>query len=150
MVRLVKPQAQMRVYDPCVGSGGMLIQAYQYIEEHGGNPRDLGLYGQDNNGSVWSICKMNLLLMVFGPPIFGMRIPCKSRSRWASCSKNGQLNFHWRTVCLPSRLIEYVVLHELVHLCEPHHSPEFWQRLEKAMPDFEERKRWLAMYGREF
>lgn len=70
--------------------------------------------------------------------------------RWGSCSKSGQLNFHWRTVCLPSRIIEYVVLHELVHLGEPHHSPEFWERLTRAMPDFEERKRWLAEHGREF
>lgn len=52
----------MEVYDPCVGSGGMLILTKQYVEEHGGNPRKLKLYGQDNNGGVWAICKMNLLL----------------------------------------------------------------------------------------
>lgn len=44
MVRLVKPQAGMRIYDPCVGSGGMLILSRQYVEEHGGNPRNLRLY----------------------------------------------------------------------------------------------------------
>ncbi|MFW6183629.1 MAG: type I restriction-modification system subunit M, partial [Chloroflexota bacterium] len=62
MVRLIKPQQGMRIYDPCVGSGGMLIEAHRYVEEHGGNARDLSLNGQDNNGSVWAICKMNLLL----------------------------------------------------------------------------------------
>lgn len=62
MVRLVKPEEGMRIYDPCVGSGGMLIQSKQYVEEHGGNPRDLRLYGQDENGGVWAIAKMNMLL----------------------------------------------------------------------------------------
>ena len=62
MVRLIKPQQGMRVYDPCVGSGGMLIHSKEYVEETGGNPRDLALYGQDSNGGVWAICKMNLLM----------------------------------------------------------------------------------------
>ncbi|HLB45525.1 MAG TPA: class I SAM-dependent DNA methyltransferase, partial [Anaerolineales bacterium] len=62
MVRLLEPAEGMRVYDPCVGSGGMLILSKEYIEEHGGNPRNLRLYGQDNNGGVWAICKMNMLL----------------------------------------------------------------------------------------
>jgi type I restriction enzyme M protein len=62
MVRLLEPQEGMRVYDPCVGSGGMLILSKQYVEEHGGNARNVRLYGQDNNGGVWAICKMNMLL----------------------------------------------------------------------------------------
>lgn len=62
MVRLVKPAAGMSIYDPCVGSGGMLIQAKQYIEECGGDSRNLSLCGQDNNGGVWAICKINMLL----------------------------------------------------------------------------------------
>ena len=62
MVRILRPDEGMRVYDPCVGSGGMLIISREYVEEHGGNPRDLRLYGQDNNGTVWAICKMNMLL----------------------------------------------------------------------------------------
>ena len=62
MVRILKPQEGMRVYDPCVGSGGMLIHSKQYVEEHGGNSFNLSLYGQDNNGSVWSMCKMNMIL----------------------------------------------------------------------------------------
>ncbi len=61
MVRLLKPQPGMRIYDPCVGSGGMLILSREYVAETGGNVHDLRLYGQEYNGSVWSICKMNLL-----------------------------------------------------------------------------------------
>lgn len=62
MVRIIKPQEGMRIYDPCVGSGGMLILSKQYVEEYGGNPSNLSLYGQDNNGGVWAICKMNMIL----------------------------------------------------------------------------------------
>jgi len=62
MVRLIEPRESMRIYDPCSGSGGMLILSKEYIEEHGGNSRDLALFGQENNGGVWSISKMNLLL----------------------------------------------------------------------------------------
>ena len=62
MVELVQPQAGMSVYDPCSGSGGMLILSKDYVEEHGGNPRNLHLAGQEYNGGVWSISKMNLLL----------------------------------------------------------------------------------------
>nr|WP_236777802.1 class I SAM-dependent DNA methyltransferase [Anoxybacter fermentans] len=62
LVRLIKPQEGITVYDPTVGSGGMLIQSRQYVEEQGQNPEKLALYGQDNNGTTWAICKMNMIL----------------------------------------------------------------------------------------
>lgn len=62
MVRIARPEQGTKVYDPCCGSGGMLIHAQEYVQEHGGNPRDLALYGQEDNGGVWSISKMNMIL----------------------------------------------------------------------------------------
>jgi type I restriction enzyme M protein len=62
MVRLLKPQTGMRIYDPCVGSGGMLILSKEYVEERRGNAKNLRLYGQEANGGVWAICKMNMIL----------------------------------------------------------------------------------------
>jgi type I restriction enzyme M protein len=62
MVRLLDPQPGMRIYDPCVGSGGMLILSREYVQETGGDPDDMAFYGQDANGNAWAICKMNLLL----------------------------------------------------------------------------------------
>lgn len=70
--------------------------------------------------------------------------------RWASCGKDGTLFFHWRVVLLPMRAVEYVVLHELAHLKEPLHTAEFWRMLARAMPDWEERKNWLAQNGSRF
>ena len=62
LVQLIKPRAGMSVYDPTVGSGGMLIQSAQYVEEQGQNANNLQLAGQDENGTVWAICKMNMIL----------------------------------------------------------------------------------------
>jgi predicted metal-dependent hydrolase len=64
--------------------------------------------------------------------------------RWGSCGKGAKLYFHWRSILLPPSIIEYIVVHELVHLHEPHHTPAFWTRVERAMPDFAKRKQWLA------
>lgn len=57
--------------------------------------------------------------------------------------------FHWKAILLPPRIAEYVVVHEMAHLHEPHHTPAFWMRVERAMPDFERRKIWLAEHGME-
>ncbi|WP_301175633.1 N-6 DNA methylase [Actinomadura geliboluensis] len=62
MVRLVEPHAGMRVYDPCSGSGGMLIMAKEYVAERGEDARNLALYGQEANGGTWAMSKMNLIL----------------------------------------------------------------------------------------
>ncbi len=62
LAQIVKPQAGHEIYDPTMGSGGFLIQSHQYVEEQGDNPNDLALFGQDSNGTVWSICVMNMIL----------------------------------------------------------------------------------------
>jgi type I restriction enzyme M protein len=62
MVQIADPREGMSVYDPCTGSGGMLILSKDYVEENGGNDRNLALAGQEKDGSVWAISKMNLLL----------------------------------------------------------------------------------------
>jgi hypothetical protein len=67
--------------------------------------------------------------------------------RWGSCGKGDWLYFHWKAILLPTRIAEYVVVHEMAHLHEPHHTPSFWLRVERAMPDFAQRKTWLAEHG---
>jgi predicted metal-dependent hydrolase len=67
--------------------------------------------------------------------------------RWGSCGKGDRLYFHWKAVLLPPRIAEYVVVHEIAHLHERLHTPEFWRRVERAMPDYERRKKWLAERG---
>ena len=60
MVRILDPQGGTSLYDPTCGSGGMLNQGNEHALQHDGRP--LRLYGQEDNGAVWAICKMNLLL----------------------------------------------------------------------------------------
>jgi len=62
LVQLMKPESGMSVYDPTAGSGGMLIQSHQYIEEQGQDANDLELFGQENDPTVVAICKMNIIL----------------------------------------------------------------------------------------
>lgn len=62
MVHLLKPTLAHDVYDPCCGSGGMLIAAKEFIDEHGEDGRKANLFGQEFNGTVWSIAQMNMLL----------------------------------------------------------------------------------------
>jgi type I restriction enzyme M protein len=61
-VEVCDPREGMSVYDPTVGSGGMLIQMRDYLRENGGSADELALYGQEKMGTTWSICKMNMLL----------------------------------------------------------------------------------------
>ena len=69
--------------------------------------------------------------------------------RWGSCGGGG-LNFHWRCIMLPPQIIDYLIAHELVHLHEPSHSSAFWQLLARVMPDYDDRRRWLAEQGGRF
>ena len=67
--------------------------------------------------------------------------------RWGSLGKNDRVNFHWATMQLSPTLIDYVVVHELVHVHEPHHTPQFWARVERTMPSFQLAKDELARVG---
>ncbi len=61
MVELARPSQSTRIYDPCVGSGGMLIHAMEYVDEHGGESQNLYLAGQDANSGSWVMATMNML-----------------------------------------------------------------------------------------
>lgn len=69
--------------------------------------------------------------------------------RWASCSSDGTLNFHWRVMQLPPQVIDYVVVHELAHLKIPDHSPAFWHEVRRAIPNYEKHREWLRNKGGE-
>lgn len=62
LVEILEPEEGMEIYDPTCGSGGMLIQSRNYVQETGGNVSNIHLFGQEDNGGTWSICKMNMIL----------------------------------------------------------------------------------------
>jgi predicted metal-dependent hydrolase len=76
----------------------------------------------------------------------GLRIT-SARTRWGSCSVRGSINFTWRLVMAPTRVIDYVVIHELVHLTEKNHSRRFWERVKILMPDYKNQVAWLKTNG---
>ena len=70
--------------------------------------------------------------------------------RWGSCGKSGVIFFNWKVLQVPVRLVDYVIMHELVHLREGHHGPAFWKALGMAMPDWQKRKNALAEKAKDY
>ena len=69
------------------------------------------------------------------------------KHRWGSCSAQGALNFSWRLILAPERVLDYVVVHELCHLRFLDHSNRFWTLVELVLPDYRELKAWLRQEG---
>lgn len=69
------------------------------------------------------------------------------RTRWGSCSSQGNLNFNCLLLRAPQEVLEYVVVHELCHRKEMNHSPKFWAEVERVLPNYRESKRWLKENG---
>jgi len=70
------------------------------------------------------------------------------KTRWGSCSSKGNLNFNCHLMRMPMEIIDYVVVHELCHRKEMNHSEKFWAEVEKVMPDYKSRRKWLKENGR--
>ncbi len=68
-------------------------------------------------------------------------------NRWASCSPNGNLAFHWKCMMAPQTIIDYIVVHELCHFHHLDHTAAFWNEVDKVMPAYGERKEWLRVQG---
>lgn len=69
------------------------------------------------------------------------------KTRWGSCSSNGNLNFNWRLIFAPENVIDYVVVHELAHRKQMNHSPAFYAVVESVLPDYREPQEWLRKNG---
>ena len=66
-----------------------------------------------------------------------------AKHRWGSCSRDNRLSFSWRIIMAPLRIIDYVLIHELVHIKEKNHSKRFWTSLETILPDYRKHRFWL-------
>jgi predicted metal-dependent hydrolase len=71
------------------------------------------------------------------------------KTRWGSCSKQGNLNFNWRLLLAPLPVLDYVVVHELCHLREMNHGSKFWQLVAVGCPDYAVHRRWLRAHGQD-
>lgn len=68
-------------------------------------------------------------------------------SRWGSCSTTGTLSFSWRLILAPPLILDYVAAHEVAHLKEMNHGPRFWALVRRTMPQMDEARQWLQIYG---
>ena len=71
------------------------------------------------------------------------------KTRWGSCSRSGNINFNYKIALLSDRLADYIIVHELCHLGEFNHSKNFWNLVEKTIPDYEQRREELRKKGYE-
>lgn len=69
------------------------------------------------------------------------------KTKWGSCTAKGKITLNWRLIHAPTRIIDYVVTHELCHLVCHDHSRRFWSKVMRVIPDYEERRLWLKQYG---
>ncbi len=70
-----------------------------------------------------------------------------NRFRWGSCTPNDNVNINWRLIKAPMSVIDYVIVHELAHLIEANHTPQFWNIVKARMPGMEKAKAWLVSNG---
>lgn len=69
------------------------------------------------------------------------------RYRWGSCTPKDNINFNWRLIKAPIYVIDYIIVHELAHLIEPNHTPEFWNIISVQLPHYNKSKEWLKQHG---
>jgi len=68
-------------------------------------------------------------------------------SRWGSCSTTRTLSFSWRIIMAPPVVLRYLAAHEVAHLREMNHSPDFWNLVREICPDMDKHKAWLRTNG---
>ena len=69
-----------------------------------------------------------------------------AKTRWGSCSPSGTLSFSWRLIMAPLEVVDYVVVHEIVHLEEKNHGRNFWKKVGNILPDYKQQLRWLRLH----
>ena len=84
----------------------------------------------EQNGFTYSVIRINA-----------------AKTRWGSCGPKGSLNFPYRLVMAPEDVIDYVIVHELVHLRTRDHSKSYWRAVQGIMPDYKSRLNWLQENG---
>ena len=68
------------------------------------------------------------------------------KSRWGSCSGKGNLSFNYKIVFLPPALADYLIVHELCHLAQMNHRPQFWQLVSQQIPDYKKLRKELKLF----
>jgi hypothetical protein len=112
------------------GGGDITATSKEHYDKH----REQSLKLTKGLVESWSIC------MNADPKKVSVR---RVRSRWGSCSKDGNLSFSYKILFLPKDLQDYLVVHELAHLFEMNHSPSFWRIVDSYVPNGKQKQKRL-------
>lgn len=132
-LKLVAPGAPVR-----------LVRGRLELGEGGGTRELVAWYRRV--GEPWLRRRVKPWASLMGAELTGLRVR-RLGYRWGSCSADGTVNVHWATMQLPPTLVDYVLVHELAHLRRRDHGPEFWRLVERALPDYAERRERLRRLG---
>jgi len=97
-------------------------------------------YMEEARKEILARCMWFSMMTGYTPTSIRITDACQ---RWGSCTHKGGLNFSWRLVQSPLEIVDYVIVHELIHLRQPDHSKKFWAKVREIMPDYERRREWL-------
>lgn len=114
--------------------------------------RDAGRFTQEEIGKMIRLAKQVIPDKVaYYARLMGVtygRISIRrQKSRWGSCSREGNLSFNCLLMMAPAEVLDYVVVHELSHRLEMNHSPRFWAHVGDVLPDYRKSKKWLKEQG---
>lgn len=98
-----------------------------------------------NKGKIYILARIKYFKNKLGVNPPQLRI-MELGNRWGSCSDK-YINFHWKIMMAPTKIVDYVIVHELAHLIEINHTNNFWELVESIIPDYMERKNWLKING---
>lgn len=88
------------------------------------------------------VARIQVLSKQYGYSVESIRITA-AKTRWGSCGANANLNFTWRLIMAPAAAVDYVIVHELVHLEIRNHSRQFWEKVRQYCPDYVQQRLWL-------
>lgn len=130
------------------GGPGLQLLNDRFLLPHdmAADGRNVFLKWYSENAAEWITRRMNALKnrVAASPQSIEIR---DLGFRWASCTHKGKMFFHWRAILLPPERIDYLILHELVHIHEHNHGPAFYERLRRASPDYKQHEDWFRRYG---
>lgn len=100
-----------------------------------------------DRGKTFLLPRVNKYAEMIGQPIEEVSV-LELRNRWASCSlKRPKVNFHWKVMMAPTSVINYLIVHELTHFKHKRHNSDFWNAVDKILPDYQRQVAWLKQYG---
>lgn len=128
----------------------------KHLEKHGKNKDVLqaeGKFSPDEINRLVELAKQVIPAKVaYYARLMGVtygRITIRTqKTRWGSCTSEGNLNFNCLLMMAPPEVLDYIVVHELSHRVEMNHSAKFWAQVEKVLPEYREAQKWLKENGR--